>query len=78
MCDVQNKFTENSLNKIKIKLNTKPYAYTNIVQKYPEIKNHSQSCLSIEAISYAYFKYCQNASTMLGKSLTGKTKRVNL
>lgn len=44
MCDVQNKFTENLLNKIikKISIQNPTHTHmTHVVQKYPEIQNHS-------------------------------------
>lgn len=41
MCDVQNKFTENLLNKIIKKISIQNPTHTHVVQKYPEIQNHS-------------------------------------
>lgn len=41
MCDVQNKFTENLLNKIIKKISIQNPTHTDVVQKYPEIQNHS-------------------------------------
>lgn len=41
MCDVQNKFTENLLNKIIKKISIHNPTHTHVVQKYPEIQNHS-------------------------------------
>lgn len=41
MCDVQNKFTENLLNNIIKKISIQNPTHTHVVQKYPEIQNHS-------------------------------------
>lgn len=79
MCDVQNKFTENLLNKIIKKISIQNLTHTHVVQKYPEIQNHSQSCLSTDIISYAYFKHCnKRVDCMEGESVIEKTKCVNL
>lgn len=47
MCDVQNKFTENLLNKIIKKISIQNPTHTHVVQKYPEIQNHRVACLQI-------------------------------